>query len=103
MYLFASFVLLTFISNSICNINSGVMFLLSVTPPHFCTPSPIFASFNTLCTFPSLCFSATPASGEATPALGDAYAWRRQSPISNLCLLSFYPLALRFEWKEDKN
>ena len=108
MYLFASFISFTFISNSICNINSLVScVLLSVTPLHFCTLSPTFASFNILCTFPSLCFLETPASGDApfpaTPALGDAYAWRRLSPISNLFLLSFYPLALHFEWKEDKN
>ena len=83
------------------------MFFLSVTLLHFCTLSSTFASFNILCAFPSLCFLATPASGDApflaTPAFGDAYAWRRLSPTSNLCLLSFYPLVLHFEWKEDKN
>ena len=50
--------------------------LISVTLLHFCTLSSTFASFNILCVFPSLCFLATPTSGDApflaTRMLGDA-------------------------------
>jgi len=82
MYLFASFISLTFISNSICNINlSGVMFLLPVTPLQFCTPSPAFASFNILSTLPLLCLLGDALPWRrfllATPASGDACSWRR--------------------------